>query len=288
MKKAQIRFVVAGTLAGAAALAASPNGLTAQDAFTWENSTELSFVSTGGNASSSSLGLKATLAGTGAPNSFKFEAGGIRSETSTTTRTATGTLTSYTIAEATVSQVTAENYFLRGRFDRSFDGAYGYTGAGWERNTFAGVQNRYSIVAGLGRTFVDGDAGSFKADVGGTYTVQKDVDPVPGADEGFFGARLTAEAKRPINPSTDYESALVVDNSFENSDDLRADWINSLTIALSERLAFKTSLQLLFDNEPSQLSVPLFDTAGTPTGSNVLTPGEKIDSILTLTLVIKL
>jgi len=56
---------------------------------------------------------------------------------------------------------------------------------------------------------------------------------------------------------------------------------------LSESLAFKTSLQLLFDNQPSLLRVPFLDGFGVPTG-NVSTPGAKVDSVLTLTLVITL
>ena len=40
---------------------------------------------------------------------------------------------------------------------------------------------------------------------------------------------------------------MVFDESLEASGDYRFDWINSLTMALSEKLAFKTSLQLLFE-----------------------------------------
>jgi hypothetical protein len=69
---------------------------------------------------------------------------------------------------------------------------------------------------------------------------------------------------------------------------MRADWINSLTVAINQRLAFKTSLQILYDHLPSNLRVPLFDGGGTPTGTDVLTPGDKVDHIVTLTLVIKL
>ena len=53
----------------------------AQDsAWTWENATELSFVSTGGSASSSTFGLKASLTGIEGPNTFKLDMGGIRTE----------------------------------------------------------------------------------------------------------------------------------------------------------------------------------------------------------------
>ena len=46
--------------------------------------------------------------------------------------------------------------------------------------------------------------------------------------------------------------------------------------------------KLLFDNLPSLRKVPLVDTGGTPTGATVSTPGEKVDRVLTLTLVIKM
>jgi putative salt-induced outer membrane protein YdiY len=285
------------TLAGASAWTAlafmttlAPVRLAAQDdtgAYVWENATELSFVSTGGNASSSTLGLKAALTGTGGQNTVKLELGGIRGENNLRTLTATGTPTNFTVNEVSVSQLTAENYFLRGRYDRAFATAYGFTGAGWDRNTFAGVQNRYAFVLGLGKTWADSESSRLKTDIGATYTIQKDVDPAPGADDAFGGTRLSVDAMRQLSESTDFLSALVVDQNLEDTDDLRADWINSLSVSLSERLAFKTSLQLLYDKKPALLSVPLFDTGGTPNG-NVLTPGDTVDNIVTLTLVIKL
>jgi len=263
--------------------------LSAQDAgFIWENATELSFVSTGGNASSSTLGLKSSLMGTSGPNAFKIEVGGIRGETDITTRTATGTAGSFTVNETSTSQLTAESYFARGRYDRAFDGAFVFAGFGWDRNTFAGIQNRYAGVLGLGRTWTDSEAGRLKTDIGATYTIQKDVDPAPGADDAFGGVRLTVEATRRVSSNVDYASMLLVDENVEETEDFRADWTNSVSVALSEALAFKTSLQLLFDNQPALISVPLFTGGGVPTGTNVLTPGDELDTVLTVALVIKL
>lgn len=268
-------------------LTASAVGVAAQDAegFVWENATELSFVATGGNASSSTLGLKGSLLGTNGPNAFKVEVGGIRGETSTTTRTATGTTTDFSVVETTTSQLTAETYFARGRYDRELDGAFAFAGFGWDRNTFAGIQNRYAGVLGVGRTWYEGDAGRFKTDIGVTYTIQKDVDPAPGADDAFGGLRLTVEATRSISEDVDYASNLLVDENLEDTEDLRTDWTNSVSVALSEALAFKTSLQLVFDNQPALLPVPL---SGAPAGTNVLVEGDKLDRVFTVALVIKL
>ncbi|MCZ6795392.1 MAG: DUF481 domain-containing protein [Planctomycetota bacterium] len=273
------------------ALAAVPIHLLAQDppaAVTWENATELSFVSTGGNASSSTFGLKSALTVTGGDNAFKLDVGGIRAGSEFTTRTAMGTPADFQVTEVTRSELTAASYFARGRYDRSLGGQFAFTGAGWDRNTFAGVENRFALVGGFGTTWVEGASGRFKTDIGATYTIQKDVEPEPGRDDAFGGLRVTIDAIRRISASTDFSSTLIADESLEATGDFRADWVNSLVVAISEGLALKTSLQLLFDNEPALVRVPLVDAGGVPTGTDVLTPGEKIDSVLTLTLVIKL
>jgi putative salt-induced outer membrane protein YdiY len=266
-----------------AALVAPP--LHAQG-FAWENATELSFVSTGGNASSNTFGVKATLTGTGAPNTLKLELGGIRASSDITTRRAEGTPTSFTVTETTSSEVTAASYFARARYDRAFGGAFAFGGAGWDRNTFAGIENRFSIVSGLGRTWVEGETGRFKTDVGGTYTVQRDARPAPGADGEFFGARATVEAMRRLTATADYTSTLIADQNVETTEDFRADWINSISVSISEGLALKTSLQLLYDARPANVPVPLFDAGGAAAGT-VSTRGEEIDRVVTLTLVVR-
>ena len=102
----------------------------------------------------------------------------------------------------------------------------------------------------------------FKTDVGATYTIQKDVDPAPGADDAFGGVRVSVDALRHLSESAQYTSVLVTDANIRDTDDFRADWINSLSVSLSDRLAFKSSFQLLYDHQPALLNVPLFDTGG--------------------------
>ena len=276
--RAAAAIAVAAGLALAAPVSAQDGGIA------WENATELSFVSTGGNSSSSTLGLGTALTGTSGPNLFKIEGGAVRGETST--RTYTGTPASF--SQSDDSQLTAESYFLRGRYDRDLGQAYLFGGAGWERNTFSGIQNRYATVAGVGRTWVDSESGRFKTDLGATYTIQKDVAPVPGADEGFGGLRFSVDAMRQLSESAEFTSLLVVDENLEDTEDLRGNWINSLTLSLSEALAFKTSLQLLYDRQPALLSVPLVDGTGVPTGLTGSTLADEVDNILTFTLVITL
>ena len=258
------------------------------DGFSWENQTELSFAQTGGNASTNAFAVAAELTGSGGPNEVKLQIGGIRASSDIKSRTATGTPSSFTVTETTRSELSAASYFAKGRYDRQFNSAFLFAGAGWERNTFSGFNHRVSGVLGFGRTWVDGESGHFKTDLGLTYTIQKDVEPAPDVDEGFAGVRFSIDAARSLTSTTDYTSKLVADQNVEQGEDFRADWTNSIAVAISEGLALKTSYQILFDAEPAFVRVPLLDGSGNPTGTNVRTQGEKFDTVLTLALVIKL
>lgn len=271
-------------------LALVPAAVFAQDdgGFTWENETELSYAQTSGNASSRSFALGGEVIGSGGPNTIKLEVGGIRASSNITSRTATGTPASFAVTETSRSELSAASYFARTRYDRAFNGAFAFSGAGWERNTFSGIENRYSAVVGLGRTWVDSESGHFKTDIGATYTIQKDVEPQPGVDEGFAGARATIDAARSLTSTTNFVSKLVADQSVEQGKDMRVDWINSVAVSISEGLALKTSFQILYDREPAFVTVPLVDGSGTPTGAKVATQGDTVDTVLTLALVIKL
>ena len=287
----KLRLVHSRAVLFAGALCLSPALLAAQEppaGIRWDNQTELSFVSTGGNKSTNTLGAKSTLIGKSGLNTFKVEGGGIRGESTVTTRTATGTTENFTLREITESELTAASYFARARYDRALSNSFLFTGVGWDRNTFAGVSSRVGFVLGLGKTWVDSDTKRFKVDLGATYTIQKDVEPAPNADEGFGGARISLDAVTPLSATSDYATILTIDQNVEDTEDRRADWTNSITVALSARLALKTSLQLLFDNQPSLLRVPLVDDLGAPTGGRVATPGARVDNVLTLTLVIRL
>jgi putative salt-induced outer membrane protein YdiY len=253
----------------------------------WTNTTDLSWVSTGGNASSSTLGLSTVFLGKNALNELRFEGGGIRSETRITTTTAVGTSPDdFELVEEKRTELTAENFFARGRYDRTLGTVLAFGGAGWDRNTFAGIDNRYNAVAGVGRAFVDADDARFKADLGVTYTLQKDLVPTPGVSESFGGLRLSYDAMKKLSSTTEFASLLLLDQNLNETTDLRADWLNSLAVSMSETLAFRTSLQLLFDNLPSLLSVPLRLPDGTPQDATVTVPAKKWDSILTVSLVI--
>lgn len=267
-------------------LAAAP--LAAQTpGFDWENATEFSYVQTAGNSTSNTVGLKSSLVGEADTSAFKVEVGGIRASSSFTDRRAVGSPSAYTLSEVIRTERSAANYFARARYDRDVGVAFAFGGAGWERNSFAGFRHRVSLVGGLGKTWVEGDGGRFKTDLGATYTIQKDIEDDPTRNDGFGGVRATVEAARPVTSTAELATTVVVDERVRRREDVRVDWITSLSVSLTEGLAFKTSYQLLFDNDPALVAVPLFDGGGAQIGT-VRTPSDKLDTFLTLSLVIKL
>lgn len=265
----------------------------AQDSvFTWDNATEFSFVTTSGNASSNTLGLKSSLNGTNDVSALKLEIGGVRASSNFTDRSAIAAGgDAFTVFEETRTEQSAENYFARSRFDRNLgeNNFFTFGGAGWERNTFAGFNNRFSFVAGVGDAWIDDETTLFKTDVGGTYTIQKDLDPTPGQSDSFGGIRATIELRRALSETTEFKSTMIADENLSNTDDLRLDWTSSLSVSLTEGLAFSTSYRLLFDNDPALIGVPVLDApGGTPTGAKTLISSNGTDGFLTVSLVIKL
>ncbi len=262
--------------------------LGAQDApFSWDNATDLSYVATAGNASSRTLGLKSTLTGTGGGGTFKLEVGGIRASSNFTTRNAVGTSDDFAVNEEKRTEQSAANYFARSRYDHTLGAMFAFGGGGWERNTFSGVNHRFSFVTGVGKTWVEGDTGLFKTDLGVTYTIQKDVERDPARSDEFPGLRATIEGSRTLTSTTDLATTLVLDENLNNTDNFRFDGIASIAVVLTEGLAFKTSYQMLFNNDPPLTGVPLLDVNDVPMGQ-VLVPSEKVDSFLTLSLVVQL
>ncbi len=276
---------VAALAASVLAAAAHAEGEGEKD-LGWSDAAELTFVATSGNAESSTLGLNNKLVRKWEAASFKLEAGALRAETTTTTREAVDTGAGILVRERSESALTAEKYFLRGKYSRTVsERLVWFAGGGWDRNEFAGVANRYFAVGGIGHVWFDGEDASFQTDYGLTYTRQEDVIEDPRADDSFLGLQLGWDYRRRLTSSTIYESDLRVDQNLDDTSDLRADFANSLAVSMSERLAIKLGLELLFDNQPSRVLVPLVDPAGNPLGS-VPVALDKLDSLFSVALVV--
>ena len=265
----------------------SAPGLRAQDAERrWNASSELSFVRTGGNAESSTFGLAGSVTRAWDRTEVKVEAGGIRTRSTRVRRTAVGTQSDYSIDETSESNLSAENYNALVRVDRRFSTRTSfYVQSGWKRNTFAGFKHRVVNVFGVSTRWVRNNRQRLRTAYGLTHTVQRDVVPDPDAAGRFVGIRLSSEYFRQMTENTDVRSNLVLDGNGDDPSDVRADWTNSVSVAMNEHLGLKTSFRTTFDNEPALRRVPLQSPIGERTGS-VLVPRDQLDRVFTIALVV--
>lgn len=253
----------------------------------WADAAELTVVFTGGNAEASTLGFKNDLTRTWTSASLLVGVGALRANSTTFARTALGVSpTNFQVTKDSISTLTAESYYARGQYDRDLSArTFWYAGTGWERNTFTGIQNRYSWGGGVGNTWVDDDTSTFKTGYGLTYTLQDDVASAAGSDDTFAGLRLSYDYRRQVTANTEFTSVLIADENLEETADFRTDLINAVAVSMSSQLALKVSWQLLYDHQPSLLTLPLIGVAGVPTGDTVFTELDTVDNLLTFALV---
>ncbi len=252
----------------------------------WESSTELSFVRTGGNADSYTLGIAATITRSWQQSEIRLETGGIRTRSRTYSRVAVGTEASYQVEESSETSTSAENYYGRARLDRRFsERAAIFLKSGWTRNTFSGIRHRLVNVLGISTQLVESDRQQFRTAYGLTHTVQQDVVPAPDGDGRFLGLQISTDYRRALTPNTVWTSNLVLDANADEPADLRADWTNSLSVAMNSHVGLKTSFRAHFDNLPALARVPLVSAAGEEAGE-VLVPRKTLDRVFTVALMV--
>ena len=252
----------------------------------WFFTAELTAVFTGGNAVVTTSGLGASVRRVWEKTELTIRAGGLKTRSGIPTRSAVGTVDDFQVSKQTNTEVTAENYYARSVVDRTISKKFFLFGSlGWERNTFSGYNSRSAVGAGGGNNWADDDRTRFKTSYGLTYTFQDDVVENPAKAASFGGVQVAADFWRQFTDTAGFESLLIVDENLKQTQDLRADWTNSILVDISDVLALRASFQVLFDNLPSLTTVALEMPAGTPTGETVLVPLDKVDTKFTIALV---
>lgn len=247
-------------------------------------SADLSYVLTSGNSTASSLGFKGDVTHRWAKHSIGFAAGGLRASSSPDTRFAVGTPGDFEV-QIPEAEPTAEAYYGRGRYDYKLSDRLYYTaGAGWERNRFSGIDNRWLVDTGIGYIFLNNDRTSFRGAVGVTYT-DEDYTVDDGQDGSFFGARLGWDFKRKLFENTTFTHTLIADENLEDTDDLRVDAQFGVHVAMSSRLGLKVNWRLLWDNQPAFAEYDLVTPGGIDTGLTVLAPYKELDQGFSVSLV---
>jgi putative salt-induced outer membrane protein YdiY len=246
---------------------------------------DLSYVLTSGNSSASSLGFKGDLTRRWTKHSLGLAAGGIRaSSSSADARYAVGTPDDFEV-RIPDAEPTAESYYGRGRYDYKLSDRLFYTtGAGWERNRFSGIENRWLVDTGLGYIFLNNERTSFRGMGGISYT-NEEYTVEDDRDGSFVGARLGWDFRQKLFENTTFTHTLVADENLEETDDLRVDAQFGLHVAMSSTLGLKVNWRLLWDNLPALSEVPLVGSGGVQTGLTVLAPYKELDQGFSVSLV---
>jgi len=270
----------------ALAVGASWASVEGQDAraIGWADKAELSYLMTGGNAVTSTLGISNILIRTWANDQIKFQVSAVRAHATTSTRRAVGTADRFSIAEEKSKQLVAENYFADLQYDRKISDRWSAAiGLGWDRNRFSGVESRFVAAAGAQTVWIAAAKTKFKTDYHVTWTARKYIS---AEQSTFLGFRGTWDFEQKLTETTTLSSQLLVDESLKDLADWRGDMVNALGVAMSKNLALKVSLRLLYANKPAQEKIPLDSAEGISTGLTVLHGLKKLDSIVTTSLVV--
>ncbi|HEY7821162.1 MAG TPA: DUF481 domain-containing protein, partial [Vicinamibacteria bacterium] len=252
----------------------------------WQDKAELAMVFTAGNSKTSTFGFRNLLSRIWTDAEFHVEVAGLRTETATLTTTPIGTSADdFVLDKDAESELTAENYLARAKYDRLIrPKLYAFGTGGWDRNVFAGIENRYNAAGGIGNIWFDREDFRFKTDYGISVTHQI---PTLGEDSTFAGLRLSADLLRKLSASTTLTHLTIAEENLDETDDFRFDSLTAVAVKMTERLAVQVSLKFLFDNVPSFVEAELISpVTGLPVGILVPVQADKLDTLFNVALVV--
>ena len=251
----------------------------------WTNETELSLVLTGGNSTARTFGFGNTSRHVWDAARLQVRLNGIRTETSGERFLLTNPGVKFPVGgfpetENTTlirptSESDVENYQVSGRYDRDIsERLFWNAGGSWDRNTDAGLLNRYVGFGGLGNIWSDTETVHFYTTYAVSYTDREEVTRNPEKAARFGGVRLGWDYLNRFRGGTVYENDFTTNINMTNTSDYSLNMMNALGVSMSNYLSLRISLQLLFENEPALEDIDiiaraeLIDPDGTPSSGD--------------------
>jgi hypothetical protein len=229
---------------------------------TWGNTTDLSLVVTRGNSDVQTFGLKDTLEYKTVKGRSRLRIDALRSDTSDDPyyliepglifepgETPTGFSQKAVRPDA---EPDVSRFFAEGRYEGNLPKkATWNAGASWDRNDDAGILSRTIVFAGLGHVWQDRKDLEFRTSYGLSYTDRKEEVFDPQKEEEFLGARLVLDFKDEWGGATVYDADFTANLSLSDYSDYNLDFLQGVSVTMSEHLALKVSLQLTYASEPA-------------------------------------
>lgn len=223
----------------------------------WSDKASLSLVSVAGNAQSQSLGFANEFKVVSGGSTFQFNLAGVRVNTTTITRSASGTtLSDAVVVETRTTQTMTEAYTGLLRLDQKITDTFFWFGAAsWDRNRPAGLDNRYKGVAGVGNLWVNTDRSKFRTDYGVGYTKEEPLFKPVGYEDSFATWQLGSKLEQKVYQTSAFTSELAVSGNLRQGQDWFGTWKNGFTTNLNAHLALKVGYDLNYRNLPNSVGV---------------------------------
>jgi len=273
-----VLFLVISAMFVSSALAQAPNEPKLGPA----NNTELSLIVATGNAKATTVGLRNVYLYRWSKAEFGWEGGWIRAASRDGDRFAVETGAGFEVVDPDTA-IDSERLFSKLRYQRQLSTRHDwFSNFDAVRDEPSNISRQFVIAAGLGTTWHKTDRVTFRTAYGVSYT---DEDLVVEGTNRFGGYRLFYGLKTLLAPGATFDSELTTDGSFNTGDDIRADWLNGVGVAVNSRIALKSSVRILFRNLPALQALELRSPLGIVVGT-VDVSKDKVDTNLTTSLVI--
>ncbi|MCB1049880.1 MAG: DUF481 domain-containing protein [Acidobacteria bacterium] len=251
----------------------------------WSDQAELSIINSGGNSEAFTFGLANNFAYKWDGYEFSLKFGANKVESTKTTRTAVGSLEDYEINEDSVTETTQDKYYFSAAAQKKYsERLHGFVGIDWDRNEPAGIKNRYAASVGITNQWRDTDTRKFRTSYGLQYTDETPVDEPPNFDGAYAGLRFELNHFHGFTERTKFANDWVSVFNLEEGEDWRSDMKLAVISNLSDKMALKIGLNLIYDNQPAFKKIPLL-TDGSPSGT-VLYELDELDYVFTTSIVL--
>ncbi len=284
MSKKQLLSIVRSTCVAAAVLAVATPALAQDDEreLGSANSTELGLVLTAGNSNTANFNVRNLYAYNWENADLDWEFGILRAS-SGDDRFAVGNEDDFELIEPD-TEPDNSRIFTNIRYTRNINSRFfWYARAFAERDEPADIDYRVTPSVGAGNTWIDNETHRFRTGYGVSYTAEELK--LEGGSS-FVGYQLFYELNSAVAGSTTVESNLTWDGSFEEAGDYRFDWLNGVGVSMTDTIALKASLRLVYRNQPALEEIDLqTEILAIPIGK-VIVPKKKLDTAFTTSLVI--
>ncbi len=255
----------------------------------WFDTAELGFVATSGNSNTTTLGFKNLTKRAWDAAEWTLELGTVYSRSRAGDRFGVGAPGEGNFAVKDPPQKTdAERLYGKTGYGQKINPhVFWEATAGAERNRPAGIEHSYTLGGGLGNIWVDSERVRFRTAYTVTYTNEHFV---AGERQDFPGFRLSYTYQNKLTSTTTFDSEIAFDDSFDDLDDHRTDWYNAVRVSMTEQIALKAGLRLLYRNIPPLEEITIYDADPNQGAANAvgtaLVEKENLDTNFTTSLVI--